>query len=64
MIYLQDKITKVTADHLRNTSTDIGLLALSEIDEISLSREEFKEGEELSLSEIYLQRQVSGHLKI
>jgi hypothetical protein len=56
LIYLQDKITKVTADHLRNTSTDIGLLALSEIDEISLSREEFKEGEELSLSEIYLQR--------
>ena len=52
MIYLQDKITKVTADHLRHTSTDIGLLALSEIEEIKQSREEFKEGEELSLSEI------------
>jgi hypothetical protein len=52
LIYLQDKITKVTADHLRNTSIDIGLLALTQIEENSQSKEEIKEDEELSLSEI------------
>jgi hypothetical protein len=42
----------VTADHLRNTSTDLGLLALSQIEEIDQSKEEFKEDVDLSLSEM------------
>jgi hypothetical protein len=46
LIYIQDKITKVTADHLRNTSTDIGLLAFSQNEENNQSKEEFKEDEE------------------
>ncbi len=63
LIYLQDKITKVTADHLRRHSTDVGLISLSETASSEENNEESKESSLLK-SEDNFSKQISGEAKI